>query len=226
MIAGHIRFGMKGLSTSRRDTYYVTWMRNPLSMLLSSIIYEINKFDNHKTIENAINILIRKITNKSNLVSQDNQYTSYIKYYRVNSTYDLGNVSIESVFEEIKTNLDKFKLIGILENHNISVIMLRKLIDPQKSLRSYWYREAKKVYSNPTVLKFTKNDILKKIKSNASLWQEVKRTLSLEFSIYEYGLKLHNQMCINSRFNITQRCDIQNYFNRENKYDINFSSRF
>jgi len=55
---------------------------------------------------------------------------------------------------EQKIYNSKTLLLVILENHNISVIMLRKLIDPQRSLRSYWYREAKKVYSNPTVLNF------------------------------------------------------------------------
>ena len=68
-------------------------------------------------------------------------YSVYSDYF-LDHAKNLGTLSSSEVKKRIMRNLDTFQVIGILENHAVSMSLLRHLIDPVEGIDSSFWRNA------------------------------------------------------------------------------------
>ena len=82
-------------------------------------------------------------------------------------------------------------LTDLLSDNDQSLDMLQALLDPGNRLASFW-KAAKKTNKNSSSMNgVTKEKILAALKQDKALWTYVKHALKFEYSVYEYGLRLH-----------------------------------
>lgn len=191
---GHVNYGMRGLQNPGAKPMYITWLRDPLQMLLSLTTYLLEKKTDpaEKTLKAAVNLLIEKLHNPFRLVSPDRIYTQYAAYFRTNGTHGTEAMSLTHIRQEISNNLKNFAVIGVLEEHDKSISLLQHVIDPMNTLRQIWQRPREP--SNKSVIPgVTKELILKEIKKNEKMWKDVQKALEFEYSIYNFGVMLYKE---------------------------------
>ena len=193
--AGHVNFGMKGLTMpGGGQPIYISWMRDPFHMLISLTLYLMEKstFTAERNVENAKKMIIQKLRNPRRLVSKNRLYSQYTAYFRTNGTVGTENMSPEEIKSEIFANMKKISVIGILESHETSVRMLQRVLDPGLTLSpNFWTKKREKV-NKSKVMGLSKEKLLNTIENTEGFMKDIKNALAFDQSIYDYGLKLHN----------------------------------
>ena len=202
IIQGHVHYDMEGLPSF--DTSYITWLRNPLSMLVSASMYvlseEINGLSETALYNKIFDDLERRVVAPKHVVGSEKVYSMYAYYFLNESSTDLQHIKSATIVDKVKNNLKHFQTIGVLENQQVSIAMLRMLIDTRDDLSPQFWKSATKVQRNTqqSNLKhnITSSSVIETLKaSRGALWTKILRCLESEYQIYEYALDLHINSC-------------------------------
>ena len=132
------------------------------------------------------------------MVSKDRMYSVYSDYF-LDHAKNLGTLSSSEVKKRIMRNLDTFQVIGILENHAVSMSLLRHLIDPVEGIDSSFWRNAAVMESNLGTKKgrvgITTSELTAFIRAHPVLWYNMLKCLRDEMEIYEHAVALHIEQC-------------------------------
>jgi len=221
IVQGHVRVGLFGLKPpiTMIDTtvdnglaseggpfaYYVTWMRNPILMFLSGTNFVMGKRAEYKAVgeEEQYKMLFQymqgRLSKNKHVVGQDRMYSLFAAYYLPFAGREMGSNSSTEVKAKIKENLKSFQIIGILENHEASMGLLRWLLDPYDDIESSFWKSASYVETNigheKGNVKVSTKGILKRVKRRPLLWYNILLFLKDEIEIFEYAVQLHVRQC-------------------------------
>ena len=203
IIQGHVHYDMKGLPPID-TTSYITWLRNPLSMLISASMYvlseEIDGMSETSLYNKIFDDLEKRVVSPKHVVGSEKIYSMYAYYFLNESSTDLQYTKSKTIINKIINNINKFQTIGILENQQVSIAMLRMLIDTNNDMNPQFWKSATKVQSNTqqsnSKHNITSSSVVSTLKaSRGTLWKKIIRCLEPEYQIYEYALDLHINYC-------------------------------
>jgi hypothetical protein len=127
-----------------RERLLVTWLRHPLSMIISSCLYLINKNQGAKTLvktsyQDVLEKIRVKMDREENIISSSGAYSQFIKYLLPGGLVAAAKMTEEAIVAFIGSHLKEYAVIGILERHKTSLQMLKRTIDPTVSLSEDWW---------------------------------------------------------------------------------------
>jgi hypothetical protein len=223
IVQGHVRYGMNGLKTAVRSprstlmphspaaegssgAYYVTWVRNPITMLVSASNFVLGKLKryNEANVEEQFTMLfenlISRMTRTQHRYGTEKIYSMYASYYLTDANRAHLNTSTsQEITTMVKTNLNKFQVVGVLENHDISMILLRHLLDPREGIDANFWKSAASVDSNKGHqkgrVKIGTTEIMLRLKQKPLLWYKLLLFVKDEFEIYDYAVQRNIEQC-------------------------------
>lgn len=127
-----------------RERLLVTWLRHPLSMLISSCLYLINKNQGERSLvrtsyAEVLQKMRVKMERAENVVASSGAYSQFVKYLLPGGLAAASKMGEEAVLAFVGAHLQEYAVIGILEQHRRSLQMLKRTVDPELSLQDKWW---------------------------------------------------------------------------------------
>jgi hypothetical protein len=115
------------------------------------------------------------------------------------------------LLQNIKRNLDEFKMVGVLENNKASISMLADLLDSHHNIdEKYWYHFATDSANIAAVTPkgrfvegrgmnqsniVTSRDVLRYLESKPHKLLRILQVLEFDYDIFEYAVETHQRLC-------------------------------
>ncbi len=216
IIAGHMKYGIHediywdfGIRT---EAAYITFLRDPLSLFVSAILYmdrmkasgerENFEINPDKFMMKAEDLIERAWEVESSGQCADTQYFHNFARFLLSSNQivnleaneDTGcNMASEQALQEMKSNLDNFVLVGIVERWEESIDLLQRITDPSGYLKENFEKIR---HTKINVSKGGKDVVSTSVgvsmltKSRPDLISKFEEITKTEVEVYKHGLAL------------------------------------
>jgi len=245
VVQGHVWYGISGLPEpiktkpaqlespeTTRYAQYITWVRNPLSLFFSGVLFTLNEKETKKDEVDRLSgkqlkrKAISSVRKRSfNRLQGPPPHSTFAGYYLPRDSLpglepqgvergasEYAGWNEEKYISAMEDNLRNFDVIGVLEKHKLSMLMLQHLIDPKslsspssradspvprRSKQFDWLEEAK-IRSNAAAdfSTLTTERLMADVKENHSeLWLDVLQVLKSDFAVYRFAVARHIEQC-------------------------------